>query len=187
MNIEIIAGSPRNNSVTRRLALNLKKHLSETTAHSVNIIEVKDWGLGMLQQVYSSVENTPDELKPLAQRMLAAEAFILVTPEYNGSYSPALQNLLDHFPPQSHKAFGLVTASTGAFGGMRSSQQLLLLVPALFGIASPHMLITPFVDQKFDAEGNLVDPSFQKNIDVFVKEFIWLAESLHSEIEPAYN
>jgi hypothetical protein len=43
------------------------------------------------------------------------------------------------------------------------------------------MLITPGVDKKFDAEGNLIDPGFQKNIDVFLKEFLWLAEKVVDE------
>jgi NAD(P)H-dependent FMN reductase len=95
--------------------------------------------------------------------------------------------LFDHFPKQTHKAFGIVTASTGVLGGLRASLQLQLLINALFGIGSPHMLITPFVDKKFDAQGMLIDPVFQKNIDVFVTEFLWLAESLKPEMEPAYN
>ena len=110
--------------------------------------------------------------------MFAADAFVLVTPEYNGSYTPALKNLLDHYPKQSRKAFGIVTASPGAMGGMRATQQLQLLVNAFFGIASPHMLIVPAVDKKFDAAGNLTDEHFKKSIDLFTREFLWLAESL---------
>lgn len=187
MRIEIISGSPRKDSVSNRVALFLKKHLSEITTHTVDIIDVRDWNLPLLQQVFTSVEKTPDPYKPLAERMFAADAFILVTPEYNGSYTPALQNLLDHFPKQSHKAFGIVTASPGAMGGMRSSQQLLLLIPALFGIASPYMLIIPTVDKKFDAEGNLTDTGFQKPVNQFVTEFLWLAETVHPELITAYN
>ncbi len=187
MNIEIISGSPRKDSVTHRLALFLKKYITENSPHQADIIDVRDWNLPLLQQVFTSVEKTPDAFKPLAKRMLGADAFILVTPEYNGSYSPALQNLLDHFPKQAHKAFGIVTASVGAMGGMRASQQLLLLVPALFGIASPYMLVTPMVDKKFDTDGNLLDPGFQKSVDTFVSEFLWLAETIRPELETVYN
>ena len=187
MNIEIISGSPRENSVTNRLALFLKKHLTKATQHDIGLIDVRDWNLGLLQNVFTSVNKTPEEFKPLAERMFAADAFILVTPEYNGSFSAALQNLLDHFPKQNHKTFGLVTASVGAMGGIRSSQQLFLLIPGLFGIASPQMLVVPFVDKKFDAEGNLTDVSIEKAIDIFVNEFIWLSESLYSEIETSLN
>ena len=101
-----------------------------------------------------------------------------VTPEYNGSYTPSMKNLFDHFPKQFHKTFGIVTASTGVMGGMRASQQLQLLTLALFGIPSPYMLITPQVDKKFDPAGNLVDPSFSNSIHTFVSEFLWLAERL---------
>ncbi|WP_407524664.1 NAD(P)H-dependent oxidoreductase [Lacibacter sp. MH-610] len=181
MNIEIIAGSPRENSVTHRVALFLKTFLEQHTQHTVNIIDVREWNLPLLQQVFVSVEDTPEEFKPLSKRMFAANAFILVTPEYNGSYTPAMKNVLDHYPKQSHKAFGIVTASPGIMGGMRATQQMQLLINALFGIASPHMLVVGNVDKRFDAEGNLLDNSFQKSIDVFVKEFLWLAESLHPE------
>lgn len=187
MNIEIISGSPKKDSVSNRIAVFLKKHLTAVTHHTIDIIDVREWNLPLLQQVFTSEEKTPDAFKPLAKRMFAADAFILVSPEYNGGYSPALQNLLDHFPKQVHKPFGIVTASPGPMGGMRSTQQLLLLIPALFGIASPHMLVTPMVDKKFDAEGNLVDPDFQKNIDNFVNEFLWLAQALHPELETVYN
>ena len=187
MRIEIIAGSPRKESISIRAALYLKNHLTANTDHSVDIIDVREWDLPLLQNVFSSVEATPERYRPLTERMFAADAFILVTPEYNGSYSPALQNLLDHFPKQSHKAFGLVTTSKGVMGGMRSSQQLLLLVPALFGIASPYMLITPQVDKKFDEQGNLTDPGFQKPIDQFVQEFLWLAKALKPELVTVYN
>ena len=79
----------------------------------------------------------------------------------------------------------LVTASPGALGGVRAAMQLQQLVFALFGIGSPHMLITPHVDKKFDAAGNLIDPGFEKNIDVFMNEFMWLAEKVVDERVPA--
>ncbi|MFN4285791.1 MAG: NADPH-dependent FMN reductase [Lacibacter sp.] len=182
MNIEIVTGSPRKESVTYRVALFLLRQLRSQTQHNVNILDVRDWPLPALQQqVFQSVATTPDPLKPLSERMFGAQAFILVTPEYNGSYTPALKNLFDHYPKQSRKAFGIATASPGIMGGMRATQQLQLLINALFGIGSPHMLVVGQVDKRFDAEGNLLDTSFQKAADVFVQEFLWLAESLHPQ------
>lgn len=178
MNIEIISGSPRKESVSYRLALFLQSHLKEKTNHHVGLIDVREFGFPLLQKVYSSVENAPDAHKGVAERMFSADAFILVTPEYNGSYSPAMKNLLDHFPKQVRKSFGIVTSSTGAMGGMRASQQMQLLVNALFGICSPYMLVTPEVDKKFDASGKLLDGAFQSKIDTFVQEFLWLAERI---------
>jgi NAD(P)H-dependent FMN reductase len=178
MKIEIIAGSPRKNSVTQRLALHLEKAFKENTEHEVGLIDLREHHLPHIQKVFTSPDEAPEQYKSLAERMFAADAFIIVTPEFNGSYSPAMQNLFDHFPKQHHKVFGLATASPGPLGGLRAAMQLQQYVMALFGLASPYMLITPHVEKKFDAEGNLIDPSFQKSVDTFVKEFVWLAEKL---------
>jgi NAD(P)H-dependent FMN reductase len=180
MRIEILSGSPRKESVTNRVALYLKTWFEQNTKHSVDIISMRDWAVPPVQTVWTSADKAPEDLKPLAQRIFAADAFILVTPEYNGSYSPALKNLLDHFPKQLHKPFGIVTASPGAMGGIRASQQLLQLVPALFGIASPNMLIVPAVDKKFNADGTLADESMSNAINTFTAEFLWLAERIVS-------
>lgn len=181
MKIEIISGSPRTASVTRRVALHIKNWLQKQTEHEVDIIDMKDWSVPPVQSVWVTPDKAPAELQPLAQRVFDADAYILLTPEYNGSYSPAMKNLLDHFPKRHHKPFGIVTASPGAMGGMRASQQLLLLVPALFGIVSPYMLITPAVDKKFSPDGDLLDESFQQAVHNFITEFLWLAEKVVDE------
>jgi NAD(P)H-dependent FMN reductase len=184
MRIEIVSGSPRQNSITHRVALHLYRLLQEKTEHEIGLLEVRNYPLPLLQKVFTTVEDTPEPFKELAKRMFGADAFIIVTPEYNGSYSPAMQNMFDHFPKQHHKVFGLATATSGALGGMRAAMQLQQFTMALFGIPSPYMLITPHVDKKFDAEGTLLDQTFQKSIDVFVKEYLWLAEKVvHEKVE----
>lgn len=184
MQIEIISGSPRAHSTTYRLALYLQRTLQQRSDECrAGILDVRDFPLPPMQKVFATVEDAPEELRDLARRMFAADAFVVVTPEYNGSYAPSMQNLFDHFPKQHHKAFGLVTASPGALGGIRAAMQLQQYVLALFGIPSPYMLVTPQIDKKFDADGNLIDPSFQKSVDVFVNEFKWLAERLVEKVE----
>jgi NAD(P)H-dependent FMN reductase len=182
MNIEIISGSPRKESVTNRVAVFLERSLRARAHHQVDVIDVRDWNVQCLQEeIYSSVENAPEEFKPLVARMLAPDAFILVSREYNGSYTSAMKNLFDHLPKQRHKPFGIVTASPGALGGIRAALQLQLLVCALFGIPSPYMLVTPAVEKKFDVGGNLIDKSFEKATELFINEYLWLAESLKPE------
>jgi NAD(P)H-dependent FMN reductase len=181
MRIEIVTGSPRGNSVTKRVALHLYKQLALASSHHVGIIHASEWHLPPLQAVFTSPEATPDDFKPLSERIFNADAFIIVTPEFNGTYTGALKNIFDHFPKQHRKAFGIVTASPGPLGGMRAAQQLLQLVPALFGIASPYLLIVPYLDKKFDKEGELIDENFRNSVHNFTREFLWLAESIARE------
>ncbi len=182
MRIAILSGSPRHQSLTRRVALHLLKQIQENPEHRVDLIDLKDLDVEPVQTVWTSIEKVPESLRPAATIIFEADAYVLVSPEYNGSYSPALKNLIDHFPKRHHKTFGIVTASPGAMGGMRASQQLLQLVPALFGIASPYLLIVPGVDKKFGPEGELLDESFQNNVHNFISEFLWLSEKITTEV-----
>lgn len=176
MNIEIIAGSPRNPSLNLRVARYLYQYLKKKDDHQVGLINLQEWELPFIQKVWTQPEAAPEVFRPLARRMFASEAFIICSPEYNGGYSPAMKNLFDHFPKQKRKVFGIATSSDGKLGGMRAAQQLLQLVPALFGIASPFLLLVPEADKKLDESGNLIASDFYKNIEDFITEFLWLAE-----------
>lgn len=182
MRIAIISGSPRNQSLTRRVALHIQTQIKLSAEHQVDLIDLKDLKVESVQTVWTSIEKVPEALRPAAAIIFEADAYVLVTPEYNGSYSPALKNLIDHFPKRHHKTFGIVTASPGAMGGIRASQQLLQLVPAIFGIASPYMLIVPGVDKKFGPQGELLDESFQNNVHNFISEFLWLSERITIDV-----
>jgi NAD(P)H-dependent FMN reductase len=184
MKIEIISGSPRQASITKRVALHLYNIISELEGINAGLIDIRNHVLPPVESVYSSVSDAPKELQPLAGRIFKADAFILVTPEYNGSYSPAMKNFLDHFPKQNRKVFGIVTASPGAMGGIRAAMQVQQLIFGLSGIGSPQMLIVPEVDKKFSSEGKLKDAEFSNQVNHFLKEFLWLAEAV---VDPAIN
>ncbi|UAY57221.1 NADPH-dependent FMN reductase [Arachidicoccus terrestris] len=180
MNIEIVSGSARQESITLRAAKYLQAHLSEVASqHNFGLIDLKEHPLPFIDKVYFTPAHAPENIRPLAERMFAADAFILVTPEYNGTMAPSLVNWFGHFPKQLHKAFGLVTASNGALGGIRAAMDLQHFSLALFGVPSAQMLVIGEVDKKFDASGNLTAEVFQSNIDNFVAEFLWLAEKIH--------
>lgn len=174
----IVSGSARQNSLTRRVALNLNKAFSET--FETKIIDLKDYALPVIETVWMTKEQAPEQFQELWENMNSADAFVFVSPEYNGSYSSAMKNLLDHMPKSAYqrKAIGIVTASPGGLGGVRAAQQLILLACGLFAVPSPTLLVTPFVDKKFDENGNLQDESFAIGVNTFVNDFSWLANSL---------
>lgn len=181
MNIAIISGSTRGNSLTHRAALYLEERLKHIIPDArVDLIDLRKYNPPPIEGSFTSVEKMPECMQPVAENMINADAVIIVTPEYNGTFSPAISNWFGHFPKQSHKAFGLVTASNGALGGMRAALQLQHYVLALFGVPSPQMLIIGQVDKKFDETGHLLVQDFQLQIDRFVSEFLWLANRLKS-------
>ena len=86
MNIEIISSSPRQSSLTYRLALHLQKNIETKKEHNVGIIDVREWNLGLLQNVFSTIENTPEKYKSLAEKVFAADAWSFFTNSNISSY-----------------------------------------------------------------------------------------------------
>lgn len=181
MKIMIIAGSPRTGGYTVRIAKNLLKHFS-ALGYETDMIDLSVTRFPFIQKVWSNREEVPEEFKPLWDKMESVQSFVFVTPEYNGGYSPAMKNFMDHFPKSFYhkKAFGIVAGSTGIMGGMRASQQMFLLTAGFWGIASPTMLLVPEMDKKFAEDGSLTDEKFQASIDRFSADYLWLAEKLSS-------
>lgn len=180
-NIVLISGSPRKNSISIRIATNLLLRLEKMEGFRIDLLNMEESFLPPIQKVWQSREDVPVGYKGIYKTMEEADGFIIVSPEYNGGYSSVMKNFLDHFskPIFKQKAFGIVTGSTGLMGGMRAAQQLVQLSVALFGIVSPTLLITPQMDKKFDDKGELVDLSFEKPIERFLEDYLWLVERLN--------
>ncbi|HLP49854.1 MAG TPA: NAD(P)H-dependent oxidoreductase [Chitinophagales bacterium] len=182
MKITVISGSPRQQSFTVHIAKYLHKHLAEKyPAHEFEFLNLQEAQLPYVEKVWSTINDVPEQFKDAANKVYTADAFVLVTPEYNGSMTSALRNLFDHFPKQVKKTFGIVTASEGAMGGIRAAVGMQNQICGWFGIVCPNMLLIPAMDKKFDKEGNLLDEKFMNNIMTFTNEFTWLAEAVYSK------
>lgn len=179
MNVTIISGSPRTPNFSHRIAVYLKTTLEKLyPQHHYTILEVRECPLPYVQNVWQNKEAVPAEYKALGDLIFGADAFILVSPEYNGGYSPAMKNTLDHFPKFTHKTFGIVTYSPGMLGGIRAAQQMQNMVCGFFGIPVPQMLTIPAIEKKVNEEGGATDEMFVKVVADFLKEFIWLSEAV---------
>ena len=67
-------------------------------------------------QELASTEDRPEGMPELARRLGAADAFVVVTPEYNHSFPASIKHLVDwHFTEWQAKPVGFV--SYGGFGG----------------------------------------------------------------------
>lgn len=184
MRIEIISGSARPQSLTKRVALHLHDRLSRNHRLDAGLITMDEHHLPYVEHIWNRPEDAPSTHTHIARRIFDVHGIILVTPEYNGSYSAALKTFLDHFPKHERKVFGIVSASPGGLGGIRAALQLQQLVFAIAGIGVPRMLVVPDVEGKFDERGKLLDTRFDSAVNAFTKDFIWLTRALHGNSVP---
>jgi len=109
------------------------------------------------------VAGEPAEVSALKAQLRAADAVLLVTPEYNFSIPGVLKNTLDWMsrppePPFDGKVVAIMGASPGPVGTARMQYDLrkVLVFMNSFTVNKPEVFIS-FAQNKFNAQGELTD------------------------------
>lgn len=112
----------------------------------------------------------PQAVAELKAKVRAADAVLLVSPEYNFSVPGVLKNTLDWMsrppePPFDGKVVAIMGASGGPLGTARGQYHLrqVLVYMNTFTVNKPEVFIG-MAQNKFDAEGELTDETTAKFI-----------------------
>jgi NAD(P)H-dependent FMN reductase len=107
----------------------------------------------------------------------AADAFIIVSPEYNHGYPAVLKNALDWLYYEfRHKPVGLVGVSDGLVGGARVIEQLRLLAGNFSMFDIRETVMVKKAQDVFDVDGKLLDDSYEKQFDGLLATLSKVAE-----------
>ena len=180
MHITILSASTRLNRQSHRVALALERAINQHGEHTAEILDLAEYQFPMLEEVLHRHPNPPAGLAEFAAKIRRSDAHLFVSPEYNGSYTAALKNAVDYLKEGefSKKVVGTVSVSAGMLGGMRGALAMQQLILAISAFALPQMLTVGNLTQRFDENGHLLDPLFEKNIQNFLQHFYWLAEAV---------
>jgi NAD(P)H-dependent FMN reductase len=151
--------------------------------HEVDLVDPMVERLPLLDRMYKEYESghAPEVLERLAGRIRAADAFIVVSGEYNHSIPPALSNLLDHFLEEYFwRPSAIVCYSAGAYGGVRAAMQLRALLGELGMPSIPSIFPIPKVQDAFDDDGTPRDPAYPRRIGRFLDELEWYARAMQA-------
>ena len=111
--------------------------------------------------------------------IMKADGLVIVAPEYNHGYPGVLKAVLDLLLREYvHKAVAFVGVSAGPWGGTRVIEALVPMVRELGLAVTFTDLNFPKVQRTFDAEGNLLDPAFEKRAKDFLDELVWMSSAL---------
>ncbi|MEP6947486.1 MAG: NAD(P)H-dependent oxidoreductase [Acidobacteriota bacterium] len=111
--------------------------------------------------------------------IVRADGIIVVTPEYNHGYPGVLKSVLDTLLKEYiHKAVAFVGVSAGPWGGARVIEAMVPMVRELGLAVTFTDLQFPSVRSKFDADGSLLDPAYDKRVVAFLNEIAWMASAL---------
>ena len=180
----IFAGSTRQSSFNRKLAQVTAK-MARATGAEVTHIELSDFDIPMYNADLEA-QGTPADVMKLKQLMFDHPAWIICSPEYNGSYTALLKNTIDWvsspvksdpawqegFKSFTGKVVGMLSASPGPMGGLRSQSHLApLLLNAQCWVA-PKAFALGRAGDAFDAEGTLVNPAHVKSVQAVIDQVL---------------
>ncbi|HEX8416897.1 MAG TPA: NAD(P)H-dependent oxidoreductase [Methylobacterium sp.] len=137
--------------------------------------------LPLLDRMYKEYPKgeAPKVLEDLAALYRRADAFVVVSAEYNHSIPPALSNTLDHFLEEYFwRPSAIVCYSTGQYGGVRAAMQLRAMLCELGTPSIPSLLPIPRVGKMLDPEGKPQEEWLGKAARKFFDELVWYAEAL---------
>jgi NAD(P)H-dependent FMN reductase len=185
LNIVLLYGSVRRERQGIRAARFVDVRL-KARGHAVTLVDALEVQLSLLDRMYKDYPKgqAPAVLERLATLYRAADAFVIVTGEYNHSVPPALSNLLDHFLEEYYfRPSAIVSYSGGQFGGVRAAVHLQAILCELGMPSISSTFPVPKVQSAFDLDGNELTPGAARRFDRFAAELEWYAEALKRQRE----
>ncbi len=180
LNIPVILGSVRTgrkSEAAARFVLEKVKALRIET----QLVDFKELPLPFFNSELMPVQLKgvyPDaNVQKWSEIAYKADAFVIVTPEYNHGYPGVLKNALDWLYLEfDHKPVGLVGVSDGLVAGARVIEQLRPIMENFSMFAVRETVMFAKAQDVFDAEGKLLDDKYDKKVDGMLKSLISVAE-----------
>lgn len=180
MKILGIAGSLRKDSYNKLLLSNAMELLPPRV--ELEIFDLKDIPL-FNQDVQD--QGFPASVIEFHSKIKYADCLLIVSPEYNYSFSGILKNAIDwasrpsKSPPILRKPAAIVSASPSGFGGARGALHLRQVLMALDMqvVALPELNVSKAKDA-FDADGILKDEVLRERLSKLINKLVQLTTNL---------
>src|SRR5437764_9935800 len=192
MKLLVFDGSTRAGSYNRKLA-RVAADLAQERGAEVTHLELGDYDIPMYNADLEA-KATPPDVMTLKQVFFDHPAWIICTPEYNASYPALVKNTLDWLssPVKKHpvwnddfrfsrgKVVGVLSASPGSLGGLRSQSHLIPLLFNLHCWIAPQTYAPSHAGTAFDDDGNLHDDASRKRVGSVIDQVLWAAGRLQA-------
>ena len=177
----VFSASLRKDSLNTRLA-KLAMGVIERNGGIADYASMSEFDCPSMNQDLEINDFHPDGAIEFRKRILANDAFIISSPEYNGSMPGLLKNMIDwvsRFRPHpfnEHHAL-LMSASPSMVGGNRALWSLRMPLEHLGVRVYPNMFSLAMAHKAFTTEGNITDETLQQRFETNLVAFMSLVEA----------
>lgn len=173
--LPILLGTNRKDRQSENVARWVFGKMQEHSDIETQFFDVRDFDLP--KDHYGT--EIGEEFPEWRDAIIRADGLVIVTPEYNHGYPGTMKSVLDTLLKEYiHKSVAFVGVSAGMWGGTRVIESCVPMVRELGLAVTFSDLNFPKVQDKFDEEGNLADEVYEKLVQGFLDEIVWMSRSL---------
>ena len=178
----VLGASLRKASLNDRLAALAAKVATQKGA-TVDVAVMADFDCPSYDQDVEASDGLPEGARRMRERLVASDAFMVASPEYNASMPGALKNAIDWVSRYRPQPFNgrqalLMSASPSMVGGNRGLWALRIPIEHLGARVYPDMFSLAQAHQAFDAtSGAIADATLQTRFESTIECFLDLVEA----------
>ena len=172
------AGSTREDSINKKLVYEAA-YLAAEVGENLEVIDLKNYPIPFYDSDLESKEGLPVNAKKIRQMMIRNNCIIIASPEYNGSITAVLKNVLDWASRSETggpsreafkgKTFIIMSATPGAAGGVRGLIHLKEIIENIGGTVFFDQITLGNAFKAFDEEGHLKDSKLKDKIKEIIR------------------
>jgi NAD(P)H-dependent FMN reductase len=184
--VQMIIGSTRPDRAAEPVAGWAARRIGEHGSFELEVLDLRDWALPMFTETIQSIGDIrdPSYSDPIVKRWNAkiaeADAYVMITPEYNHSISGVLKNAIDNvFVSYAfrNKPALFIGYSGGVVGGARAVEQLALIAIEAELVPLRNAVLVGEVPRAFDEDGEPIAPLVDISMTVGLDDLAWWASA----------
>ncbi|MFJ8051547.1 NADPH-dependent FMN reductase [Streptomyces luteogriseus] len=180
LRVAVLVGSTREGRFAPVITQWLTGHLEQRDDLTADVVDLAETPLPTVFPAFGGQPpaGSREQLALVSPRLAAADAFVLVTPEYNHSFPASLKNAIDWHGEEWHgKPVGFVSYG-GLSGGLRAVEQLRVVMAEVNAMTLRNTVSFHDAWSRFDEDGACKDPAADTAAKALLDQLAWWGHAL---------
>ena len=187
MKLQVIVGSTRPTRAADKVVPWVVNRAALHEAFETEVIDLRDWQLPMFGEHMGSIgdPNDPSYSEQIVRRwnrkIAEADAYLVITPEYNHSVPGELKNAIDSVFFSfafRNKPMAMVGYSGGIGGAIRAIEHLAQIAVEVEAAPLRSTVVLPFVDKAFTPDGEPAEQATEVSLQILLDDLAWWGAAL---------
>ena len=189
MKLQIIVGSTRPTRAADKVLPWITAAAAQHPEFETEVLDLRDWQLPLFAEHWGSIGDPADPaysdevVRRWNRKVAEADAYLIITPEYNHSVPGELKNAIDNVFVSfafRNKPMAFAGYSGGVGGGIRAIEHLNQIATEVEAVPLRSTVIVPFVEQAFTGDGQPKDPTADVSLQIALDDLAWWASALRA-------